>query len=46
MANYAKTKGLNLVFGTSGNGTVMYGDDNLNITSEILDVLNTDFAKK
>lgn len=43
---YAKSKGLNLVLGTSGNGTVMYGDDNLNVTSAILEVLNKDFAKE
>lgn len=43
---YAKGNGLQLVVGTSGNGTVMYGDDKLNITSQILDVLNEDFAKE
>jgi outer membrane protein len=43
---YSKTNGLNLVLGTSGNGTVMYGDDNLNVTSAILELLNKDFAKE
>tara|TARA_R110001583_G_scaffold15522_3_gene63906 strand:- start:2265 stop:2774 length:510 start_codon:yes stop_codon:yes gene_type:complete len=46
VASYAKSKGLNLVLGTSGNGTVMYGDDNLNVTSAILEILNKDFAKE
>ncbi|WP_111707030.1 OmpH family outer membrane protein [Lutibacter citreus] len=46
VATYAKANGLGLVLGTSGNGTVMYGDDKLNVTSQILDVLNKDFAKK
>ncbi|WP_298364931.1 OmpH family outer membrane protein [uncultured Lutibacter sp.] len=45
VADYAKAKGLHLVLGTSGNGTVMYGDDKLNITNEILEVLNKDFSK-
>ncbi|SDW08010.1 periplasmic chaperone for outer membrane proteins Skp [Lutibacter oricola] len=46
VTNYAKEKGLHLVLGTSGQGTVMYGDDKLNITDEILKVLNDDFAKE
>jgi outer membrane protein len=45
VADYAKVNGLNLVFGTSGNGTVMYGDDNLNVTGAILEILNKDFSK-
>jgi outer membrane protein len=43
---YSKANGLNLVLGTSGNGTVMYGDDNLNVTSAILELLNNDFSKE
>lgn len=46
VAVYAKSNGLNLVLGTSGNGTVMYGDDNMNVTSAILEALNKDFAKQ
>ncbi len=45
VANYAKEKGYNLIIGTSGKGTVMYGDDNINITDEILEILNNDFSK-
>ena len=43
---YSKANGLNLVLGTSGNGTVMYGDDDLNVTSAILELLNKDFSKE
>lgn len=46
VTDYAKAKGFNLVLGTSGNGTVMYGDEALDITAEILDILNVDFSKK
>ena len=42
---YAAEKGLGLVLGTSGNGTVMYGDDTLNITQQILEILNNEYAK-
>jgi len=44
VADYAKAKGIQLVFGTSGNGTVMYGDDNLNVTNDILDILNENYV--
>ena len=46
VADYAKAKGFHLIFGTSGNGTVMYGDDKLNITSDILEILNNNFSKE
>ncbi|PCH53550.1 MAG: hypothetical protein COC22_02345 [Flavobacteriaceae bacterium] len=46
IAVYAKSKGYNLIFGTSGTGTVMYGDESLNVTAEVLDILNVDFSKK
>lgn len=45
VGNYAKSKGYNMVFGTSGKGTVMYGDENLDITKQVLEVLNADYAK-
>ncbi|MFK5957493.1 MAG: OmpH family outer membrane protein [Lutibacter sp.] len=44
--NFAKSKGYNLVLGTSGQGTVLYGDESLNVTTEILEILNSDFSKK
>ena len=46
VADYAKLKGYQLILGTSGKGTVMYGDETLNITTEILEILNLDFSKK
>jgi outer membrane protein len=46
VANFAKANGYKLILGTSGNGTVMYGDTSLDVTKEVLDVLNTDFDKK
>ena len=44
VADYAKAKGIQLVFGTSGNGTVMYGDDKLNVTGDILEILNENYS--
>ncbi len=46
VADFAKVKGLNLIIGTAGNGTVMYGDEKLNVTKEILEILNKDFSKE
>jgi len=46
VADYAKAKGYQMVFGTSGKGTVMYGDEKLNVTKDILEVLNKDFSKE
>ena len=45
VAKFAKTKGYNLILGTSGKGTVLYGDEALNVTTEILEILNLDFSK-
>lgn len=42
VAEYSKSKGLNLVFGTQGQGTVMYGDEKLDITQNIIEILNTE----
>ena len=46
VADYAKLKGFNLVLGTSGKGTVLYGDETLNVTNEILEILNLDYSKE
>ncbi|SNR40936.1 periplasmic chaperone for outer membrane proteins Skp [Lutibacter agarilyticus] len=43
VADYSKSKGFGIVLGTQGNGTVMYGDDALNITSDVVAILNADF---
>ncbi len=45
VADYAKTKGYQLIIGTSGKGTVMYGDEKMNVTADILEKLNADYAK-
>lgn len=46
VADYSKTKGFGIVLGTQGNGTVMYGDDALNVTTDIVALLNADFDKE
>ena len=46
VANFAKSNGYQLILGTSGTGTVMYGDDQLDVTKKVLDILNKDFDKK
>lgn len=46
VTDYAKSMGFHLVLGTAGNGTVMYGDKKLNVTKEILEILNKDFSKE
>ena len=45
VAEFAKTKGFKMILGTSGKGTVMYGDETLDVTDEILEILNTDYDK-
>ena len=46
VADYAKAKGFQLIIGTSGKGTVMYGDEKMNVTADILDLLNKDYSKE
>lgn len=46
ITDYAKKNKLNLVIGTQGKGAVMYGDDNLNISKQILEILNNNYTKK
>ncbi len=45
IADFAKSNGYQLIFGTSGNGTVMYGEESLNVTIEVLEILNNDYTK-
>lgn len=42
VAAYARDNGLKLILGTQGNGTVIYGEESLNITENILEILNGD----
>lgn len=44
VANYAQEHGIQMVIGTSGNGTVMYGTDALNITGDIVEILNLNYS--
>lgn len=46
VAVYAVEKGYKLILGSSGKGTIMYGADELNITDEIVEMLNSNFDKK
>ncbi len=46
VAGYAKQNGYNIILGTSGSGTVMYGDDTLNVTKEVIEKLNADYNSK
>ena len=43
---YATANKYNMILGTQGNGTVMYGDDVLNLTETILDILNEAYEAK
>jgi len=42
---YANKNGYNLVMGTTGKGTVMYGDDSLNVTDDLLEIMNSQYKK-
>lgn len=46
VAEYAKDKGYKIILGTSGRGTVMYGDEKLNVTEQVLEKLNKAYEKK
>lgn len=45
VGSYAKSNGYNMIFGTSGKGTVMYGDENLDVTKQVLEMLNKEYSK-
>jgi outer membrane protein len=46
VAVFATEKGYKLILGSSGKGTIMYGDKSLDITNEIVEMLNADFDKE
>ncbi len=46
VAAYATANKFNMILGTQGNGTIMYGDDAMNLTETILDALNTSYDEK
>lgn len=45
VATYAKNKGYKLILGTTGKGTVMYGDVSLDITPELIEILNSNYLE-
>ncbi|MDP3352298.1 MAG: OmpH family outer membrane protein [Flavobacteriaceae bacterium] len=46
VADYAKDKGFKMILGTNGKGTVMYGDEKLDITEQVLEKLNGAYKAK
>lgn len=42
---YAQKKGYKIVMGTTNSGNVLYGDESLDITDELLDALNKNYHK-
>ena len=43
VASYATTNSYQMIVATQGSGQVMYGDDSLNITDAVIDLLNATF---
>ena len=46
VAIYAKDKGYKMILGTNGKGTVMYGDEKLDVTKPVLEKLNEAYKAK
>jgi len=42
---YAAKNGYHLIMGTTGKGTVMYGDESLNVTDQMLEIMNAQYKK-
>ncbi|MEW7277952.1 OmpH family outer membrane protein [Aquimarina sp. 2201CG1-2-11] len=43
---YGKKKGYKVIFGATGSGTIMYGEESADLTDEVLIQLNTEFEGK
>ncbi len=43
---YGKTKGYKVIFGATGNGTIMYGEESSDLTGQVLEELNAEFEGK
>ncbi|MDO9261453.1 MAG: OmpH family outer membrane protein [Flavobacteriaceae bacterium] len=43
---YAKDKGYKMILGTNGKGTVMYGDEKLDVTEQVVEKLNEAYKVK
>ena len=46
LKEYNKTKGYRMILGTTSGGTVLYGEDALNITADVLKGLNAGYKKQ
>lgn len=45
-AEYSKSKGIDLLFGASGNGTLLYADNRIDITEELIKYANSRYDGK
>ncbi|WP_025739441.1 OmpH family outer membrane protein [Aquimarina pacifica] len=43
---YGKTKGYKVIFGATGSGTIMYGEESADLTDQVLEELNAEFEGK
>ncbi|WP_025743493.1 OmpH family outer membrane protein [Aquimarina pacifica] len=43
---YGKKKGYKVIFGATGSGTIMYGEESSDLTDEVLEELNAEFEGK
>ena len=43
VSDYAKANDFNIVFGTQGKGTILYAEESLDVTKELLQILNDNF---
>lgn len=46
VADYASKNSYQMVIATQGTGQVLYGDESVNLTEAIIDILNVDFESK
>jgi len=46
VATYSKNNNFNIMLGTSGSGTVMYGDTSLDVTNDVIKKLNASYSSK
>jgi len=43
---YGKSKGYKIIFGASGGGNIMYGEESSDLTKDVLEGLNAEYDKK
>ena len=46
LEEYGKTEGYKIIFGANGSGNIIYGEDAINITSDVLEGLNQEYDGK